>query len=212
MALLHNATITPSKSDLIAKWIPTQVWGPPTEVPIDMVGAFRFDDPEGQVGMEIHLVKAGDRLLQVPLTYRDTPLAGADEALVSEMEHSALGTRWIYDGLFDPQLVLMLAAVTMTGQGEALGMAEYEGRWYIAPSRIRIQGGGWTGKRVPVDRFVVQHSDETSVLLSNDRFELTVYRQPVEGPRPAIGLTATWAGQTGPVVLSKVEELSESVG
>lgn len=32
-------------------------------------------------------------------------------------------------------------------------MAEYEGRWYIAPSDVRIQGGGWTQERVPVDGF-----------------------------------------------------------
>lgn len=62
------------------------------------------------------------------------------------MEHSVLGRRWVYDGLRDPRLVLMLAAVTMTGQGEALGMAEYDGRWYIAPSNVRIQGaaGRWS--------------------------------------------------------------------
>ena len=33
----------------------------------------------------------------------------------------------------------MLAGVTMTGQGEALGMAVYDGRWYIAPSNVRIR-------------------------------------------------------------------------
>ena len=69
------------------------------------------------------------------------------------MQHSVLGTRWVYDGLRDPRLVVMLAAVAMTGQGEALGMAVHEGRWYIAPSNVRIQGGGWTQERVPVDGF-----------------------------------------------------------
>ena len=69
------------------------------------------------------------------------------------MQHSVLGTRWVYDGLRDPQFVVMLAAVAMTGQGEALGMVVYDGRWYIAPSNVRIQGGGWTQERVPVDGF-----------------------------------------------------------
>ena len=63
------------------------------------------------------------------------------EALISEMQHSVLGTRWVYDGLRDPQFVVLLAGVSMKGQGEALGMAVYEGRWYIAPSNVRIQGG-----------------------------------------------------------------------
>ena len=81
--------------------------------------------------------------MQVPLTYRDEPLDGAEDGLISEMQHSVLGTRWVYDGLRDSQFVVMLAAVTMTGQGEALGMAVYNGRWYIAPTNVRIQGGGW---------------------------------------------------------------------
>ena len=153
MALFHRATITPTKAELIAEWAPTQPWGPPADVPIEVIGSYRFDDPDGRVGMETHLVTAGGTLLQVPLTYRDEPLDGADDALIVEMQHSVLGTRWVYDGLRDPRLVVMLAAVAMTGQGEALGMAVYDGRWYIAPSNVRIQGGGWTQERVPVDGF-----------------------------------------------------------
>ena len=57
--------------------------------------------------------------------------------------------------------MIMLAAVAMTGQGEALGMAVYDGRWYIVPSNVRIQGGGWTQERVPVDGFEIEHDDAT---------------------------------------------------
>jgi hypothetical protein len=206
MAIIHRATITPTKTELIAEWAPSQPWGPPAGVPIEVIGAYRFDDPDARVGMETHLVRYGTTLLQIPLTYRDEPLDGADDALIVEMQHSVLGTRWVYDGLRDPRLVVMLAAVAMTGQGEALGMAEHDGRWYIAPSNVRIQGGGWTQERVPVDGFEPGHDDATSVVLHNDRFELTVYRRPVPGPRPAIGLTATWNGQPNPVVLAEVRE------
>lgn len=73
MALYHDATITPTKAELIADWVPTQSWGPPAALPIDVIGAYRFDDPEGRVGMETHLVTAGESILQVPLTYRDHP-------------------------------------------------------------------------------------------------------------------------------------------
>ena len=161
MALFHLATITPTKAELIAEWAPTQPWGLAADVPIEVIGSYRFDDPDGRVGMETHLVTAGGTLLQIPLTYRDEPLEGADDALIVEMQHSVLGTRWVYDGLRDPRLVVMLAAVAMTGQGEALGMAVYDGRWYIAPSNVRIQGGGWTQERVPVDGFEVGHDDAT---------------------------------------------------
>jgi hypothetical protein len=207
MALFHRATITPTKTELIADWAPAQPWGPPATDAIDVLGSYRFDDPDGRVGMEAHLVTAGDTLLQVPLTYRDEPLEDADDALIAEMQHSVLGTRWVYDGLRDPLFVVMLAAVSMTGQGEALGMAVYDGRWYVAPSNVRIRGGGWTLERVPVDGFVLDADEADASTLRNDRFELTMFRRPVTGPRPAIGLTANWDGQPDEVVLAEVREL-----
>ncbi len=171
-----------------------------------MIGSYRCDDPDGRVGMETHLVTAGDALLQVPLTYRDTPLEDAAYHLITEMEHSELGTRWVYDGLGDPLFVTMLAAVSLTGQGEALGIVVLKDRWYVAPSNVRIHGGGWTPKVAPVDGFSPVATEGSSVVLANDRFELTVFRRPVPGPRPAIGLTATWDEHLDPVVLAEVRE------
>ncbi len=206
MAIFHRATIEPTKAELIAEWAPTRPWGPSAADPIEVIGSYRFDDPDGRVGMETHLVAAGGALMQVPLTYRDEPLEGADDALITEMQHSVLGTRWVYDGLRDPRLIIMLAAVAMTGQGEAVGMAVYRGRWHIAPSNVRIQGGGWTQGRVPVDGFELLSDDATASVLRNDLFELTIFRRPVPGPRPAIGLTATWGGQPHTVVVAEVRE------
>ena len=206
MALFHRATITPTKADLIAAWAPTQPWGPPASDSIDVIGSFRFDDPEGRVGMETHLVMAGGVLLQVPLTYRDAPLPDAGDAFITEMHHSVLGTRWVYDGLRDPRFVVMLAAVTMTGQGEALGMAQYEGRWYIAPSNVRVAGGGWTQERVPVDEFQLDSDEANGSVLHNDRFELTMFRRPTVGPPAEISLTASWDGHPEPVNLAAVRE------
>jgi len=206
VAILHRASITPSKAELIATWAPTRAWGPPADDPITMVGAFRFDDPDGRVGMETHLVSAGGVLFQIPLTYRDEPLEGADDAFIVPMEHSVLGTRWVYDGLGDPLFVVMLAAVTMTGQGEALGMARFDGRWFIAPSGVRLVGGGWSGSRVAVDGFDSVSEGSTTSVLHNDRFALTVFRRPVSGPRPPIGLAASGAGLDGNVVLAEIRE------
>ena len=206
MALFHRATVTPTKAELIADWAPTQPWGVRVDAPLEVIGSYRFDDPEGRVGMESHLVDAGGTLLQVPLTYRDAPLEGADDALITEMQHTVLGTRWVYDALHDPRYVVMLAAVAMTGQGEGLGMVNHDGRWYVAPSNVRIEGGGWTLERVPLDGFVHESDDATKAVLRNDRFELTFFRRPVPGPRPPIGLTATWPGQHDPVVLAEVRD------
>jgi hypothetical protein len=206
VALFHRATITPTKADLIAEWAPTQPWGPAGAGALDVIGSYRFDDPNGRVGMETHLVTADGAVFQIPLTYRDEPLDGNAGALITEMHHSVLGTRWVYDGLRDPLLVVMLAGVVMTGQGEALGMAVYDGRWHIAPSSVRIRGGGWTQERVPVDGFELVSDDATASVLRNDRFEMTVFRRPAAGPPPPIGLTATWEGHEGAVVLAEVRE------
>lgn len=210
MALFHKATITPTKAELIAEWAPRQSWGPSQGDALAVIGSYRFDDPNGRVGMETHLV-AGEAgvVYQVPLTYRDEPLADHDEALIAEMHHSALGRRWVYDGLRDPLLVVMLAGVAMTGQGEALGMVVFDGRWYIAPSNVRIRGGGWTEERVAVDGFVLRSDGPDGSVLQNDRFELTMYRRPVTKEPPAIGLTATWDGQQRHVVLAEVRQLHE---
>lgn len=206
MAIFHRATITPTKGELINTWAPTRPWGPSPGDEIELIGSYRFDDPDGRVGMETFLATAGGTLFQVPLTYRDEPLEGAESALITEMQHSALGTRWVYDGLLDPRFVVMLAGVAMTGQGEALGMVEYEGRWYIAPSNVRIQGGGWIQERVPVDGFQLVSDDARRPVLQNDRFELIFHRHPVVGPRPPMGLTATWDSEGEPVILAEVQE------
>ena len=64
MAIFHAATITPTKAELIAGWAPTQPWGPPATDALAVVGSYRFDDPEGRVGMEVHLVTAGGTTFQ----------------------------------------------------------------------------------------------------------------------------------------------------
>lgn len=203
MGLFHVATITPSKADLIGRWLPAQPWGPAADAEVELVGAFRFDDPEHRVGMETHLVSAGGSIYQVPVTYRDEPLAGAEDAFIAETEHSVLGTRWVYDGLGDERYLLMLLAVTLTGQGETIGLADHEGRWYTRPATARISGGGWTGGAIAVDGLQPVADEGAVVRLANDGFELRFHRQLSPGPQPAIGLTATWEGQREPMVLAE---------
>ena len=201
MALFHAATITPTKAEVVADLVTSRPWGSDGEV--ETVGAFRFDDPAASVGIETHLASAGGHVFQVPLTYRDAPLpdderVGDDDPFVCEMEHSALGTRYVHDGLGDARFLTMLAAVAMTGQGEALGMAQYDGRWFVAPADTRIEGGGWTSERVALDRFHRVDAvpsggdidDDHTAVFRNDRFELRVARRPVVAPRPPLGLVA----------------------
>jgi hypothetical protein len=93
MAIIHKASISPTKAELLE-----QILGGPVTV----VGAYRLDDPAGEVGVEGFVVRTGTANRHVVLTYRGAPLDGAEDHLVSTMEHTVLGTRWVYDGTADP--------------------------------------------------------------------------------------------------------------
>lgn len=94
MASVHSsATIRPTKSELLA-----EVLGGPVEV----LGSYRFDDPAGEVGVEAFVVRQDAQPRHVVFTYRGAPLEVGEARLVSTMEHSELGPRWVYDGTTDP--------------------------------------------------------------------------------------------------------------
>jgi hypothetical protein len=123
MAKVHpGATLVPHFRDFLPGWIARQPWyqGIAPE-PISAVGFIRFEDPAGEVGLETHLVRCGPRIYQVPMTYRGAPLAGAEAALISTAEHSALGSRWIYDATADPVWVAELIRLIRTGADAAPG-------------------------------------------------------------------------------------------
>lgn len=117
-AIIHQATLTPSKAELLASWLPTQEWFTGNEV-ADLL-AYRFVDPEGEVGIETFLVvdETGQRW-QVPVTYRGAELPEAANGLINTMEHSVLGTRWVYDALFDPTYRAELVRTVLDGDHEA---------------------------------------------------------------------------------------------
>ena len=119
MAILYNVELSPGKIDLIEEWLPKQPWAKiDPGAKLSRVSSFRFDDPAGEAGVEFHLVKAADgddTVYQVPLTYRGAPLAGAEEHLITEMDHPKLGHRWVYDGAADPVCVLETLRAIVTG-------------------------------------------------------------------------------------------------
>lgn len=88
MALLHQAELRPSKIGLIERWAPTQPWFEGSaDASFTVVGSFRFDDPDGEVGIETVLVGVGDgTILQVPMTYRGAPLAGGQAEQYIEVD------------------------------------------------------------------------------------------------------------------------------
>lgn len=105
MAKAHPApTITPAFRDFLPPWVARQPWYRGSGVPsLALIGAFRLEDPAGEVGIETQLLSDGTAVYQVPMTYRGAPLPAAEPAaLIVTAEHSELGTRWIYDAQADP--------------------------------------------------------------------------------------------------------------
>lgn len=158
MAILHKATLEPSKKALVEAWTGGQRWytGKSGVPSLTQVGSYRFDDPDGEVGIEVLLLMdtsgATPVLFQVPLTYRGAPLEGAERALVGTTEHSALGTRWVYDGCHDPVFVTALLETILTG-GRHADVSFEEGTQDrpqgVLPATVRVQGSGTRGRRMP---------------------------------------------------------------
>ncbi|MEV0091901.1 1,4-alpha-glucan branching protein [Streptomyces sp. NPDC050738] len=124
MAVVHRTTLTPTKLELLAAWLPAQDWylgGAGGGPQLSKVGGFRLDDPAGEVGIEFMAVGdvSGDQPVtyHMPLTYRAAPLDGAEGALIGTMEHGVLGKRWAYDGTLDPVLLAQLDAL-LAGKAE----------------------------------------------------------------------------------------------
>lgn len=97
--------------ELLPSWMVQQRWyAGKGRVPVlRRIGGLRFQDPAGDVDIDVHLLldESGQSptIYQVPLTCRGAPLAGADHALVATVEdssHGRHGTRYVYDAPHDP--------------------------------------------------------------------------------------------------------------
>jgi hypothetical protein len=147
MALLHKADMTPTKIELLTGWVPAQPWFVgEADATLTNVAAYRFDDPAGQVGIETILVRAGNGpLLQVPVTYRDAPLAGADASLIGTTHHSVLGKRWVYDATGDPVYLAAVADAALSGGRQAELTIEIDGRMVVREPTAVVAGSGTAG-------------------------------------------------------------------
>jgi maltokinase-like protein len=203
VAVIHQAQITPTKAELIAGWLPSRVWSGATTAPPAQLGAYRFDDPAGEVGMETHLVRTAEGVvLQVPLTYRGAPLPGAEHHLVGTMEHTHLGRRWVYDGCGDPVYVAALAAVIRTGGREAEEWVEADGGPVRREATVEVtgSGSGAPGAAVPAPEAVEPVDGPTATTVGGITL-LRVIGQAAN-PEGTQTLTGTWSGQDTPALLA----------
>ena len=211
MAVLHQAGLTPSKVELLQSWVPHQPWIGDTDVTtLEAVGAYRFDDPDGEVGLETHLLRAADgRTLQVPLTYRGSPLDGAESSLLATMHHSVLGQRWVYDACCDPAYVTALATTMLAG-----GMqAELDVVTDAGPKRLdattRVWGSGIPTSAVPPIPSVSFSNEGTTTVISAGPLVLTILHAIESNHGNGAGsdakrLEGTWPGRDAPALLALV--------
>ena len=138
----HAATLSPTKQELVEAWLPSRSWAEGRHVTAK-VAEYRFDDPDGEVGVETILWRTDDgTVLQTPLTYRAAPLDGAEAHLVGTTDHSVLGRRWVYDGCGDAVWASTLADVISTGGRQAQMFIEQDGRRVDVPPRMQVRGSG----------------------------------------------------------------------
>ena len=206
MALLHRADLRPTKLELLAAWLPGRSWfrGHPG-ADIDRVAAFRFDDPACAVGIETMLVETGDGVIyQVPLTYRDGPLAGGDRWLVGTTDHSVLGQRWVYDACADPVYAAALASAILEGSGQAGEFFEVDGRLEPRePSMTVTSSGQDADADVPAIGSVRRVVENDPTIIVTDSVELAIVRCLKRSTGlPGAALTGTWSGQPTPLLLA----------
>lgn len=209
MAIIHQAEIRPTKLELIGGWLPSQPWYTGEAHPqLLAVGAYRFDDPDGEVGIETHLVQADDGvLLQVPLTYRGAPMPGGQRWLVGTMEHTVLGQRWVYDACGDPVYATVLADTILGDGAQAEELVEVDGQLEPRTPTVSVMSRDSPGSDVPVVERVEELScsnDGVRTVINASGLELTM-RRVVDPGVPTQGehaLTGTWAGQEEPVLLA----------
>lgn len=176
MAILYDAELSPTKPELLAAWLPKQSWvveGDRTGE-FEVLGAYRFDDPHGEVGLETHLVRgASGNIYQVPLSYRGAPLPDAASYLVTEMEHSQLGHRWVYDAAADPVYAPQLATAILTGGTQVEQFLAGESA-PLAPT-IEVRGSG-EATRPPHVTLVDLDTDDTVTTIRTDALALQLRR------------------------------------
>ncbi|MFG2265584.1 1,4-alpha-glucan branching protein [Streptomyces sp. NPDC048720] len=204
MAVIHRTTLTPTKLELLAEWLPTRPWyrgGPAPE--LEKSGGFRLDDPAGEVGIEFMVTTdvCGPEPVAylVPLTYRDAPAAGAEHALIGTAEHGVLGKRWVYDGCHDPVLFTELLAL-IGGRAQAVAQS-------ITDTPDREVTRAYAGEPFPEGPFTPRPADDEhgTRLPAPHGTVLHVHRVPVPvagtPPLPAgepLGHVAGgWAGPDG---------------
>jgi hypothetical protein len=202
MALLHHATITPGKRDLMTAWLPTRPWAAGLGEVTRTIASYRFDDPAGEVGIEAALLAVGDgHVVHVPMTYRSAPLDGAGDFLMGTADHSVLGPRWVYDACGDPVWAAAFATAIATGADQAEQYFEVDGRREPVAPRMSVHCSGSSDVDLSGISSVDDcHDDGPTTVVRCDDIELVVVRVVGTSIGAEETLTGRWGDQSGVLV------------
>ena len=194
MADIYQAEINPSKKEVLATVLGLE----PNE--IETLATYRFDDPEGEVGIEVFIVQIPDgTTIQVPLTYRGERMDGEEDGdLITTMEHSVLGPRYVYFGAADPvfaQALVTTIAESGTGAKQYRVQADSSEKEQITDGLAEVRGTG-----------AAEFADDE---LGEDVYEVVEMFAELdldgldteEAAEPGL-LIGTWDGQDTPVLLA----------
>lgn len=211
MAIMHPTTLRPSKLELIAQWLPEQPWFSGDAARLASLGSYRFDDPAGEVGLEGHLLTAGDdTVYHVPLSYRGAPLEGGERHLLGTSEHGVLGTRWFSDAVGDPVYRAVLATTIAHGGHEAEELVQdADGELHAREPGTLVRGSGRPDAEVPDFSSAEVRNSGTATRAESGSAVLEILRViatagvPEQAVTPgAEVLSAHWAGRDWPSVVA----------
>jgi hypothetical protein len=127
---------------------------------------------------------ASGRTLFVPVTYRDAPLPDAEASLLGTMEHSVLGTRYVYDACADPVFVTaVLDSIRSGGRQADVQLARADGT--VVPrepsATARGEGDSTVPEHDPAQPASVADGSDRTTIRTGD-LELTVMRRLGDAP------------------------------
>jgi 1,4-alpha-glucan branching enzyme len=216
-----------SLAELLPTWVARQRWyaGKGRTPRLQRVGAIRWDAGSGDPGavvMEtlLTLDTSGARptLYQVPLSYRSTPLAGAEAALLGTIQHSRLGPRYVYDAPHDPAFVQALLDLvwTQSTTASAPGAATAEARGHRHPGSAASTPAPQALGALLSSHVLAAEQSNTSVVAElrgddgSTPLVLKLFRVLAEGDNPDVVVQSALAAAGSALVPRPVGHLSGS--
>ncbi len=140
---MSEPILTDALSTLLREWLPRQRWFPvkTADFALEQAGGLSLEDTAGQARLEVFLLAVSSKtsdggqrtdVVQVPISYRESPLPGGERALIGPAPDA--GRAWIYDAVHDPSFVYAWLELIRSGAVSRTGSA----RGHRAPSEHRL--------------------------------------------------------------------------